>query len=124
MAKRNTVGGPRQRRLTQADIERREGYLSKAERERIFQQRIIIITSTVSVIIVLIILGAVLNDRYLLPRRDISTVNGEVISINDFQHRVQYSRFQIAEQIRTFYNLILESGAEADQAQSQALQLM
>ena len=50
MAKKSTVGGPKSRRTTNEDLERRKQYRSRAEREKLFQRRVMIATGTLSLL--------------------------------------------------------------------------
>ncbi|HLA44904.1 MAG TPA: peptidylprolyl isomerase, partial [Aggregatilineales bacterium] len=48
-------------------------------------------------------------------------MNGEEISVSDFRNRVQYERFELAEQIRANYNSAIDVGLDEEQAQRQTL---
>lgn len=121
MAKRDTTGGPKKRQRTQADIERQRSYLSKAQREKLFQRRLLIGIGTLAVVIIILIAGALLNDQVLTPRQAITTVNDQEVSIADFGNRLQYERFRLAEEVRSFYEGALEAGLDKTTAQNQTL---
>ncbi|MBN1200243.1 MAG: peptidylprolyl isomerase [Anaerolineae bacterium] len=105
MAKKSTVGGPRRRRTTKADIERREKYQSRAERDHMWQRRAIIAAVILITISLVALLVGVLNDQVITPRQAITTVNGDDISTEDFQNRVQLRRWQTGQEIRELYML-------------------
>jgi parvulin-like peptidyl-prolyl isomerase len=122
MAKRTqTTGGPKRRIRTEEDRKRRETYLSKAERERLFQRRVLIAAGVVAVIVAAIVLGAILNDQVLIPRQPITTVGDQEISVSEFKDRVQYERFQAAEQVRQVYDALLAQGMSKEDARNQVL---
>jgi hypothetical protein len=96
MAKRNTRGRPRKER----DLESRRTYRSKAERDRIFQQRALMIAG-VAIVAMVIILGSALFREYVwLPRSTITTVNGVELKTNDYQKRVRAERWYQANEVR------------------------
>lgn len=98
MTKRSTTGKP----IKQRETERKQ-HLSKAERERIFQRNVIIISGVIVSAVVLILLYALLNDYFLVPRQEITTVNGVEIKTNDYQARVRAERWRIANGAREIY---------------------
>jgi peptidyl-prolyl cis-trans isomerase D len=103
MAKKSTTGGPKSRRVTAEDIQRRKEYRSKAERERMWQQRVVIVTGVLVALSVIVLLAAILYEQVIVPRQAITTVNGEDISTRDFQERVRYMRWLTAQQLRNYY---------------------
>lgn len=105
MAKKNTVGGPRARRTTAEDIERRKQYRSRAERDRLWQRRVMIAIVLLVGLSVVIIAAAVTNEQIIRPRQAITTVNGVEIETRDYQARVRFTRWLTAEQIRELYYL-------------------
>jgi len=106
MAKKSTVGGPRARRTTAEDIQRRKEYKSRAERERMWQRRTLIITGIIVAVSLILLLGGFLNDEVVTPAQAITTVNGDEVSTRDFQNRVRFIRWQTAQQIRDLYYLV------------------
>lgn len=121
MSKRDTTGGPKQRRLTQEDIQRRQEYKSKAQREHEVQRIVLIVTVVLVTLVVIIVAGALIYDNAVLPRESLVTVNGEEININQFKGRVQYERFKLAEQMRSLYDELVARGLEKETAQQQVL---
>ncbi|MBZ0306130.1 MAG: peptidylprolyl isomerase [Anaerolineae bacterium] len=123
MAKRDTTGGPRQRRMTEEDIARRREYKSKAEIEHQYQRIVLLVAGVIVAIVVIIILGAIIYDNAVLPREALVTVNDDEVSVNEFQGRVQYTRFQLAEQIRATYRELRALGVDESTAQNQIFQI-
>lgn len=105
MAKKGTTGGPRTRRVTQADLKRRHEYRSRAERDRMWQRRVFIVTAVLIGLSVVVLVGALFYEQVIRPSQAISTVNGEEIATRDFEDRVRLMRWLTAEQIREFYFL-------------------
>ncbi len=105
MAKKGTTGGPRARRVTQADLKRRSEYRSRAQRDRMWQRRVFIVTAVLIGLSVIVLVGGLLFENVIRPRQAISTVNGDEIATRDFEGRVRLMRWLTAEQIREFYFL-------------------
>lgn len=96
MAKRNTRGRPRKER----DVESRKTYRSKAERDRILQQRALIVAGIALAFIVGILISAIYNENVRIPRSTITTVDNIEIKTSDFQERVRAERWYQANEIR------------------------
>lgn len=105
MAKRSTTGGPRTRRITEADLQRRREYLSRAERERMWQRRALITIGVIVGVSVLILAIALVYENLIRPREAVSTVNGQEITTADFEERVRFLRWETGQQIRQLYAL-------------------
>ena len=105
MAKKGTTGGPRSRRTTAEDLRRRREYKSHAERDRMWQRRVLFVTVGLIALSLIVLAIAVINEQVLVPRQAITTVNGDEISTRDYQARVRFTRWLTAEQIRSLYYL-------------------
>ena len=105
MAKKGTTGGPRARRVTEADLKRRSEYRSRAQRDRMWQRRVFIVTAVLIGLSVVALVYGLLSENVIRPREAISTVNGDEIATRDFESRVRLMRWLTAEQIREFYFL-------------------
>lgn len=103
MAKKGTTGGPRAHRINSEDLERRKQYTSRAEKERRWQRRVMIITAAMIAVSVLVLVFAIINEQLIQPRQAITTVNGDEISTRDYQDRVKFVRWLTADQIRDAY---------------------
>ncbi len=101
--KTKTVGGPRARRLTEADLQRRREYKSRAERERMWQRRALIGIGVLVLLSVFVLIGSIVYENVLVPHQAIATVNGTKISTQDFQARVRFQRWQLADSLRQLY---------------------
>jgi len=103
MAKKGTTGGPRAHRDTHEDIKRRSEYKSRAERERMWQKRAIYAALALVVVSALVLASGIFTEEVIRPRQAITTVNGVEISTGDFEKRVAFERWQVAQQIRDLY---------------------
>jgi len=103
MAKKRTTGGPRTRRMTEEDVARRKEYKSRAERDRMWQRRVMIVAALLVGISLLVLAYSVLYEQVLVPRQTITQVNGDEITTAQFQERVRFLRWQTAEQLRSYY---------------------
>lgn len=129
MAKKSTTGGPRSRRYTAEDAQRRREYLSRAERDRMWQRRFLIAVAILVGLSVVALVAGLLNDQVVVPGQTITTVNGAEISTSEFQERVRFLRWQTAEQVRELFaltggdiNTIQQyAGQQINQLQSPAL---
>ncbi len=99
MTKRSTTGRPRKER----DLEARRRYRSKSEKERRMQRGILIGAGVIAGIIVILVAYALINDLIIVPRQEISTVDGTEIITKDFQERVRAQRWYLANQAREVY---------------------
>ena len=117
MAKKGTTGGPRARRVTAEETARRQTYKSKAEREKMWQQRTFIVIAAIVIVSVAALLGAVAYEKVIRPNQAITTVNGSSVKTVDYQDRVRYLRWLTAQQIRDFYYLV---GGDANTIQQYA----
>ena len=86
MAKKRTTGGPRTRRMTAEDVARRKEYKSRAERDRMWQRRVMIVAALLVGISLLVLAYSVLYEQVLVPRQTIA-VNGDEITTAQFQER-------------------------------------
>lgn len=90
-------------------------HLARLERER-RQARIISITA--AVILALIFAGIVygiLNETVLLNYKPVATVNGEKITVREFQVRVKVARQQLIDQFMQYYQLLSMFGQDPSQ---------
>jgi parvulin-like peptidyl-prolyl isomerase len=103
MTKKSTVGGPRARRTTAEDLERKKQYQSRAERDRMWQRRVMFATAVLIGISLIVLVGAIFYEQVWRPRQPVTTVNGVEVSTRDFQARVRFTRWLTADQIRDLY---------------------
>lgn len=74
-------------------------YKTKAEREAVVQRYIILGTALVVGIAVVILVAAILIDQLVVPGQAAAVVNGETITIGEFQNRVRFERVLINNQL-------------------------
>ena len=59
------------------------------------QMRIVRIAAIiVGAIILLVVIIAIVNEYFLMPNRSVATVNGQPVTLSDWQERVKYERAQ------------------------------
>ncbi|GAB4499095.1 MAG: hypothetical protein OHK0052_13510 [Anaerolineales bacterium] len=73
-------------------------HMARLERERLQSQYILGGTIAVFVLVFVMIVGTLIYQNLILPNRPVATVNGEDISITEFQARVRYQRAQLLNQ--------------------------
>jgi parvulin-like peptidyl-prolyl isomerase len=105
MAKKGTVGGPRTRRTTSEDVERRKKYKSRAERDKMWQRRVLFATILLIGVSLAVLVGAIFYEQVWRPHQAVTTVNGVEVSTKDFQERVRLSRWLTAEKVRSYFYL-------------------
>jgi hypothetical protein len=90
-------------------------YKSKAERETVIQRYLIIGTAVVVGIAAIILIGALLVDQLVVPSQTTATVNGESITISEFQRRVRFERALINNQLSQAILTATSLGITGDQ---------
>lgn len=105
MAKKSTVGGPKSRRQTTEDIERRKQYLSRKEREDRARRWILMAVGALVAVSLILLLIAVIIEEVIQPRQAITTVNGTKITTEEYQEQVRLTRWQTAQEVRNIYFL-------------------
>lgn len=89
MTKKNT----RSKQEDELQRESRKEVLRK-RREAEQTRRIRLAVGTVAGLLLLVLLIAVINEVFIAPNRAVATVNGEAITVSQFQDRVEYERAQ------------------------------
>jgi parvulin-like peptidyl-prolyl isomerase len=83
-------------------------YKTKAEREAVIQRYIILGTTLVIGIAAVIVIVALAIDKWVVPSQAAATVNGQTITVGDFERRVRFERAlinaQLNEAIATYQN--------------------
>src|SRR3989304_1559814 len=69
--------------------------LSRVQRERTQRRYVLIGTGVVAALVVGIIGFGLLDQAVLQPRRPVAVVNGEEISLAEFQKAVRFQRYQL-----------------------------
>ncbi|MBC7869855.1 MAG: hypothetical protein H7Y09_03380, partial [Chitinophagaceae bacterium] len=96
--KRQTTGLPKpeKKTLPPAQVDGKRGaqplreYRSRAEREAEIQRMVILGTAAVVAVVVLILVVALIVDQGINPRRTVASVNGDSISVTEFEQRVRF----------------------------------
>jgi parvulin-like peptidyl-prolyl isomerase len=117
MAKRRqTTGLPKQQSSTPSgaqDIKRERK--SRAEREAEIQRRVLIGTGVTVAIVVLILVAAVVLELFITPNQVVASVNGETITVAQFQDRVRLERALLNLQINNYVANIQALGLDPNQ---------
>ncbi len=95
-------------------------YRTRHEREAAMQRLILTVVGIVGALAVLLVAFALINDQILAPRQAVAEVNGETITVGDFERRVRLERTLLNEQLTNAYYTYLAFGA-SDQDAQQAL---
>ncbi len=97
-------------------------YRSRAEREAEIQRLVILGTGAAIAFIVIVLAIALIVDRVVTPARTVATVNGENISVNDFQERIRFERVLGSERLSAGINEgVEEFGLAFEDAANQAV---
>ncbi len=120
--KRQTTGLPKPEKKTpppaQADGKRSaqplKEYRSRAEREAEIQRIVILSTIAVVAVVVLILVAALIVDQVINPQRTVASVNGDSISVSEFEQRVRFERLIANERINSGISTFLSFGFTTD----------
>lgn len=117
MAKRRqTTGLPKQQSSTpQSPKESGRERKSRAEREADIQRRVLIGTGVTVAIVVLILVAAVVIELFVTPNQVVASVNGENITVAQFQDRVRLERALLNIQINNYVANIQALGLDPNQ---------
>jgi parvulin-like peptidyl-prolyl isomerase len=129
--KRQTTGLPKsakKRETQEVEQSRRRlvkplrEYKSRAEREAAIQRWVIVgvVTAIVAVLIVLAL--AFVYDQFIVPSKVVATVNGEDISVGDYEDRIRLERVISIQRINSTLNDLVDLGLPVDQAGQQVTQ--
>lgn len=81
---------------------------ARAERERSQRRRIFVTTIATSLLVVAILVYGWIDTRYIKPNRPVAIVDGEQISIGDFQTRVRLALSPEGESVTIGYRILNE----------------
>jgi peptidyl-prolyl cis-trans isomerase D len=92
--------------------------MSRLKKEQ--RQRDIILFGTIIVValVVAVVIFGIVNEYVLKGRRAVAVVNGEKITLNQFQANVRYSRYQLLQQYVRGYQLYQAFSSDPSLAQS------
>ncbi len=77
---------------------------TKAERDAQIQRLLVLVTGAVLGITAIILIGALIFDQLIIPNQVVARVNGETITVSEFERRVRIERFLISSQINAAIN--------------------
>jgi peptidyl-prolyl cis-trans isomerase D len=121
--KRQTTGAPKAKpknaettsgKETRAQASDRE-YRSRAEREAMIQRWLVRITAGAAILILVLIVIAFMLDRVIIPNQVVATVNGENITVGQFQARVRLERSILNQRINGVIANYLAMGGTEEQ---------
>ena len=120
MAKRRqTTGLPKQKaKSTTSASGTQQGqreYQSRAEREALLQRRILIGTGVAVGLVILILLVSVIVELVITPNQSVATVNGETISVSQFEEQVRLERAILNQRINGFAANLSAQGLDINQ---------
>ena len=78
----------------------RREYRSHAEREHEIQRWVIIGTIAAVVVVVLLLAATIVSDQIITPNQVVVSVDGQNISVSQFQHRVRLERYLRNQQLQ------------------------
>lgn len=90
--------------------------LSRRERERQLQRRIRFGAIALALIVIGVLVGGVVQERFLKPRQPIATVGDTDISLSDYTVRLNFERYQIFDQIRNLDAQVQAQGGDQQSA--------
>ncbi len=123
MSKRSTTGQPKPdqpRKESESSKARQQPkllreYRSRHERETEIQ-RIVIIGTTVAVLLMVVILvGAIINEQLIVPNQAVANVNGTNITVSQFKTRARIERALLIQQLNSALSLYQSFGYTSDQ---------
>jgi hypothetical protein len=77
---------------------------TKAERDAQIQRILVLATGAVLGITAIILIAALVFDQLIIPGQAVARVNGETITVSEFERRVRIERFFISSQINAAVN--------------------
>jgi parvulin-like peptidyl-prolyl isomerase len=112
-----TTGIPKAKPKTAASGTAAREFRSRAEREAEIQKWLLRGTIAVVAAVVIIVVIALVKNLIIDPNQVVATVNGQNITVSQFQKRVRLEREFDNEQLNSFYNLYASVGYSQDQIQ-------
>ena len=101
--KSQTTGLPNRRKRSSGEAEVAEtsqkGYRTRAEQEERIQRMIIWASGIIIAILVVVVIASFSFEQIVVPGRVVATVNGQNVTVSDFQKRVRLERSQLITQV-------------------------
>lgn len=101
---------------------KRQEYRSRAERESEIQRYVILGTGIAVAVIVIILAAAIIVDQIITPNQAVASVNGQNITVSQFEKRVRLERVLRIQRISAFVNFYRQFGYPDDQIGQQLQQ--
>ena len=101
---------------------KRQEYRSRAEREAEIQRYVILGTGIAVAVIVIILAVAIIVDQVITPNQAVASVNGQNITVSQFEKRVRLERVLRIQRISSFVNFYRQFGYPDDQIGQQLQQ--
>ena len=98
MAKNNNVEQPESSRLSRKDV-----LIARRNREQ--NRQVYLVVGIIAVFLTLVLLAGVVNEYVIKPGQPAAVVNGETITIRDWQARVRYQRAQLVISVEDIVEL-------------------
>lgn len=92
-------------------------HLARLEREKIQKRYVLLASAVVIIVAVGAILIGILDQAVLTPQKPVAVVNGENITIRDFQAQARYYRYNIVQQFNQTYSFAQAFGESPDMQQ-------
>jgi parvulin-like peptidyl-prolyl isomerase len=129
MSKRSQTSGlPKSKSKPTADTESRAAkgklsreYRSRAEREAQLQRRVVFGVTAAVVISVVVLAAFLIKDLLVDPNQVVASVDGQNITVAEFQQRVRLERFLLSQQISGIVDLYRNFGMTDEQINQQLL---
>jgi peptidyl-prolyl cis-trans isomerase D len=96
-------------------------YKSRHEREAAIQRLVVLGAVVVGAIAIVLVIIALVADQLIRPSQAVATVNGQNISVGEFERRVRLERTLLNQQLTNGYVQLLQFGLDEQQAQQQLL---
>lgn len=94
-------------------------YRSRAEREAELQRYVILGTGIATAVVVIVLVIALIIDQLIVPNQTVATVEGQAISVAQFQKRVRLERVLRIQRLQSFISTYQSFGFPDDQIAQQ-----
>lgn len=122
MAKRDTVGLPKKRKSNNDETteDKSSGSLinqlqGQLRDEQSLQRFVLAGTAGVVGLLLVLIVGALIWQYLIIPGQQVATVNGESISVEEFQERIRLERTVLNQRFNLDLGLLIELGQDPNQ---------
>jgi hypothetical protein len=124
--KARTTGVPRQKKLpvevaAEKGIEKKT-YETQAEREARIQRWLVRITLVALTVVIVLVGATLLVDQVIIPNQAVAVVNGDTITVREFQNRVKFERARIYQLVLGQLQFLQSLGFDENSAYQQLQQ--